>query len=97
MIGRLIEQENVRLCEQQPHETKTILLPAGKFLRLQIPTLTFEAKPLQDGFGFGRVLEASLALELMLKLAVALKHRVKIVACFRHAMLKLVHLMLDLL
>ena len=59
--------------------------------------LAIKTQPLQNRFGLGRVFEPTFALKLVLQIAVALEHFLKIGIRLGHAMLKLVHLVFDLL
>ena len=48
VIGRLIEQQHVRLGKEKANEAKSILLTAGKFFSFERPGCAIEPQPLQD-------------------------------------------------
>jgi len=72
-------------------------LAAGKFLRFKRPHVAFETETLKNGFRFRGVFETTFELKFMLQVAVTLENFVELVAGVRHAMLKVVHLVFDLL
>jgi hypothetical protein len=73
------------------------LLATRELVRLELPRVAIESQPLENGFSPGRVFESTLALEFMLEITVTLQNFFEIVAGICHAMLKLVHLVFDLL
>ena len=97
MVCRFIQQEHIRFRQQQTGQAQTILLTARKFFSFELPGIAIEAQALEYRFGFCRIFKATFALILVLKIAVARQHSFQIVACITHAMLKFVHLVLDLL
>src|SRR5205085_1532828 len=97
VVRRLVQEERVRLREQEAREAQTVLLTARKNLRGRRPRVALEAQALQDGLGARGVLEAALVLELVLEVAVAREHRVEVFRRFCHSVFELVHLVLDAL
>ncbi len=72
MIRRLVEQQYVRLGQQQARQAQAVCLASRKLLGFHLPGFAIKAEPLQDRFGFRRILKAAFALEFVLQIAVAL-------------------------
>jgi len=97
VIRWLVEQQNIGCCKQQTRKTETILLAAGKFLRFKRPHIAFETETLKNRLRFRAVFKTAFELKFMLQIAVTLENFVELVAGIGHAMLKIVHLVFDLL
>jgi len=74
VVRRLVQQEQVRLLQQEFGQRQPHLPSAGKFVRLPLPVLFAEAKPHEHAahFGFNRVSIAGL--ELMLQPMIPVGH-----------------------
>jgi hypothetical protein len=97
MVRRFVKQQDVRLRQKQACQAETILLAAREFLGFQLPCVPLETETLENRFGFRRVFKTTFAFELVLKIAVTREHLFQIFARVGHAMLKLVHFVLNLL
>ena len=97
MIRRLVKQQNIRRGQQQTRETKPVLLTAREFLAFERPHVALETEALKNRFGIGGVFETTFVLEFVLQITVAFEDLFQIVSRVGHAVLELVHLMLDLL
>jgi hypothetical protein len=72
-------------------------LSAGKLLGFERPHFALETETLKTRFRTRGVVKAAFEFKLVLQIAVAFENFIEIISRFGHAMLKLVHLMFDLL
>ena len=77
VVGRLVEQDEIRLLQEQPRQRDAALLPAGEGAYGALPVLGREAQRGEGGGRPGPVLVAAVALELALQPAVSLQQGVR--------------------
>jgi len=93
MVGGFVQQQDVRLAQQQPRERDARLLAAGERADRPRQILIAEAEAREHGLHLGFPVVAVLFLKLRLQIRIAAEHGRRGIRL--HAVLELIHLLLQ--